>query len=90
MLDQKLSCIFFCIYHRLKAGLKLHEEAEKREVERSIHLLQDPEGMLCKKYITIIRVVVLFSPAVGKKVQEAQRQRQAASIPKAMEMETAD
>lgn len=29
---------------RLKTGLKLHEEAEKREVERSIHLLQEPEG----------------------------------------------
>ncbi len=31
---------------RLKAGLKLHEEAEKREVEKGIHLLQDPEGIM--------------------------------------------
>ena len=30
---------------RLKAGLKLQEEAEKREVEKGIHLLQDPEGI---------------------------------------------
>jgi len=28
----------------LKAGLKLREEAEKREVEKGIHLLQDPES----------------------------------------------
>lgn len=30
--------------YRLKAGLKLHEEAEKKEVEQSIYLLEDPEG----------------------------------------------
>ena len=30
---------------RLKAGLKLHEEAEKKEVEQGIHLLEDPEGI---------------------------------------------
>ena len=29
---------------RLKAGLKLQEESEKREVQQGIHLLQDPEG----------------------------------------------
>lgn len=31
---------------RMKAGLKLQEEAEKREVEQGIHLLQDPDGKL--------------------------------------------
>lgn len=59
------------IKNRLKAGLKLHEEAEKREVEKGVHLLQDPEG-------------------IAKKVREAQRQRQTAEKPKAMEMELAD
>ena len=38
----------YCFNHllgfRLKAGLKLHEEAEKREVEKGIHLLRDPES----------------------------------------------
>ena len=29
---------------RVKAGLKLQEEAEKREVQQGIHLLQDPKG----------------------------------------------
>ena len=29
---------------RVKAGLKLHQEADKREVQQSVHLLQDPEG----------------------------------------------
>lgn len=29
---------------RLRAGLKLHEEAEKKEVEQGIYLLEDPEG----------------------------------------------
>ena len=37
-------CVRCCI-GRLKAGLKLHEEAEKKEVEQGIHLLEDPEGM---------------------------------------------
>ena len=32
------------MFPRLKAGLKLQEEAEKREVEQGIHLLQDPRG----------------------------------------------
>lgn len=33
------------IKNRLKAGLKLHEEAEKKEVEQGIHLLEDPEAI---------------------------------------------
>ena len=33
------------MFLRLKAGLKLQEEAEKREVEQGIHLLQDPQGI---------------------------------------------
>ena len=39
-------CVSQCdvIFPRLKAGLKLQEEAEKREVEQGIHLLQDPRG----------------------------------------------
>jgi len=32
------------IKNRLKAGLKLHREADKREVQQSVHLLQDPEA----------------------------------------------
>ena len=33
-----LSCL------RVKAGLKLHTEADKRTVQQGVHLLQDPEG----------------------------------------------
>ena len=76
-------------YFRLKAGLKLHEEAEKREVEKGIHLLQDPEGMCVGVRMEEMIFVVIFV-AVGKKVLEAQRQRQAAERPKAMEVETMD
>ncbi|XP_064391248.1 probable ribosome biogenesis protein RLP24 [Halichondria panicea] len=36
------------IKNRLKAGLKLQEESEKREVEKGIHLLQDPEALIVK------------------------------------------
>nr|AAX48858.1 L24-like [Suberites domuncula] len=36
------------IKNRLKSGLKLQEEAEKREVEKGIHLLQDPEVTAAK------------------------------------------
>lgn len=39
-----------CFVCRLKAGLKLHEEAEKIEVEKGIHLLQDPEGIFTLEY----------------------------------------
>ena len=28
----------------MKAGLKLHTEADKRAVQQGVHLLQDPEG----------------------------------------------
>lgn len=28
----------------MKAGLKLHKEADKRAVQQGVHLLQDPEG----------------------------------------------
>ena len=30
------------IKNRLKAGLKLREDSDKREVEKSIHLLEEP------------------------------------------------
>ena len=29
---------------RVKAGLKLHTEADKRTVQQGVHLLHDPEG----------------------------------------------
>ena len=80
-----------CLYFRLKEGLKLHEEAEKKEVEKSIHLLQDPEGtalllLWTLKVIMLFVFVVVVVVAIGKKAREAQKQRQAA--PKTMEVET--
>lgn len=36
------------VKNRLKAGLKLQEEAEKREVEQGIYLLQDPQAITQK------------------------------------------
>ena len=35
----------FSLCPRVKAGLKLHQEADKREVQQSVHLLQDPQGI---------------------------------------------
>ena len=71
--------------------MKLHEEAEKKEVEKSIHLLQDPEGtalllLWTLKVIILFVVVVVVVVAIGKKAREAQKQRQVA--PKTMEVET--
>lgn len=33
------------IRNRLKAGLKLRDEAEKQEVEKGVHLLEDTSGI---------------------------------------------
>ena len=79
---------------RLKAGLKLQDEAEKKEVEKSIHLLQDPEGTPHVQPQLLPGVIYIETccsshTAATKKVEEAQRQRMAAKAkPKAMEMET--
>ena len=74
----------------MKAGLKLHEEAEKKEVEQGIHLLQDPEGKNLFAEVVQHATVMFASAAIEKKVKEAQRQRQAAAKPKAMEVEATE
>ena len=76
---------------RLKAGLKLREESEKREVEKGIHLLSDPEGIYTHTHahthshmraFTHVHVracarshAFSFPPATAKKVRFAQQQR---------------
>ena len=74
------------IIPRLKAGLKLQEESEKREVEQGIHLLQDPQGAClvyhaCFVTFVFIRTVPPFPLsslplAITQKAREAQLQRQ--------------
>jgi hypothetical protein len=41
-------------------------------------------------FLSFVLVITVNSAAIGKKVKEAQRQRQAAAKPTAMEMETAE
>ena len=75
----------------MKAGLKLHEESERREVEKGIHLLQDPEGV--RTILSIYPHYCVYftsNTATTSKAAEAQRQRQKTK-PKAMEIaETVD
>ena len=85
--DHVTVCVF-----RLKAGLKLQEEADKREVEQGIHLLQDPAGKASRLLLGYFMhsshaMFTLYHLAITQKAREAQLQRQQDKH-KAMEMET--
>lgn len=69
---------------RLKAGLKLTEEATKEEVQQSIHLVQDTSGSLCHSWHFII---FLTGVIVAAKAKLAQKARQASKVV-SEEMET--
>ena len=74
----------------MKAGLKLRDEAEKHEVEKGVHLLEETSGMY-SQYHTTYLWSHSFSSGIAEKARAAQRHRQMAKKrEKEAEMETDD